>query len=84
MAAAHAGWRGLLNGVLEQTVSAMRSEPAQILAWLGPAIGAQQFEVGAEVRAQFVQQMSASERVFQSQPGPVTISLTCMRWPLYA
>ena len=70
VAASHAGWRGLLNGVLEQTVSAMRSEPAYIQAWLGPAIGAQQFEVGAEVRAQFVQQMPASRECFRStRPG---------------
>lgn len=52
--AAHAGWRGLAAGVLQRTVEAMRARGAgdgagEILAWLGPAIGPQQFEVGQEV-----------------------------------
>jgi YfiH family protein len=53
--AAHAGWRGLLNGVLESTVAAMRVAGADhISAWLGPAIGPQRFEVGAEVRSAYL------------------------------
>ena len=56
--AAHAGWRGLLEGVLENTVDAMQtktgqSDTGQYLAWLGPAIGPRAFEVGEEVRAAF-------------------------------
>lgn len=47
--AAHAGWRGLHRGVLERTVEALDTNPAKILAWLGPAIGANAFEVGADV-----------------------------------
>lgn len=53
--AAHAGWRGLAAGVLGETVAAMRARGAgEITAWLGPAIGAQAFEVGADVLDSFV------------------------------
>jgi YfiH family protein len=54
VAAAHAGWRGLAAGVLEATVAAMPAAPAALLAWMGPAIGPAAFEVGADVRAQFL------------------------------
>lgn len=49
VAAAHAGWRGLAEGVLEATLAVMRVEPGAFLAWLGPAIGPRAFEVGADV-----------------------------------
>lgn len=52
--AAHAGWRGLADGVLENTVAAMREAGAgELLAWLGPAIGPAAFEVGDEVKSAF-------------------------------
>ena len=49
VAAAHAGWRGLANGVLEATVAAMNCDPTDLLVWLGPAIGPTAFEVGKDV-----------------------------------
>ena len=56
VAAAHAGWRGLASGVLEQAVAAFTEEggPRTLLAWLGPCIGPQAFEVGDEVRTAFM------------------------------
>src|SRR2546423_9568470 len=53
VAVAHAGWRGLAAGVVEAALGAMRIEPSSVLAWLGPAIGPQAFEVGSDVLAAF-------------------------------
>lgn len=54
VAAVHAGWRGLIAGVIDRAVATMGVEPDQILAWFGPAIGPNAFEVGPEVRDQFL------------------------------
>ncbi|MCU7842725.1 MAG: peptidoglycan editing factor PgeF [Candidatus Thiodiazotropha sp. (ex Monitilora ramsayi)] len=51
--AVHAGWRGLVGGVIESAVSRMGVTPAELLVWMGPAIGPESFEVGAEVRQAF-------------------------------
>jgi YfiH family protein len=64
VAAAHAGWRGLCNGVLESTVRAFRSPPGQILAWLGPAISQENFEVGDDVLQAFVAHDAAAGACF--------------------
>jgi YfiH family protein len=53
VAVAHAGWRGLAGGVLEETVRAMAVPPQNILAWMGPAIGPRVYEIGAEVHEAF-------------------------------
>src|SRR6185369_7009135 len=50
---AHAGWRGLAAGVLEAALAAMRVAPATVVAWLGPAIGPDAFEVGDDVHTAF-------------------------------
>ena len=52
--AAHAGWKGLASGVIEATVKEMGVAPQKVMAWLGPAIGPEAFEVGAEVREAFM------------------------------
>jgi len=51
---AHAGWRGMAAGVIENAVVALDASPANVLAWMGPTIGPDAFEVGAEVREAFV------------------------------
>ncbi|MPW30798.1 peptidoglycan editing factor PgeF [Agarivorans sp. B2Z047] len=66
VAAAHAGWRGLLDGVLENTVAAMNIAPSEIMAWFGPAIGPDAFEVGAEVYQQFVAKDSKLASAFKA------------------
>lgn len=65
VAAAHAGWRGLAAGVLEATVSAMDCEPSELLAWMGPAIGAEAFEVGADVWDVFAGTIPESKTAFK-------------------
>lgn len=68
VAAAHAGWRGLASGVLQNTVARMREAGAgDIVAWLGPAIGPRRFEVGAEVRAAFIGGSAATGAAFVAQ-----------------
>ena len=70
VAAAHAGWRGLLAGVLEATVAAMGVAAPALLAYLGPAIGPRAFEVGDEVRSAFVAADAALAAAFKpALPG---------------
>jgi YfiH family protein len=65
VAAAHAGWRSLAAGVLENTVSAFDAPPAALSAWLGPAISQHAFEVGDEVRAAFLSTDSGAGDCFR-------------------
>jgi YfiH family protein len=51
---AHAGWRGLSNGILESLLTTLPLAPAQLFAWLGPAISVNAYEVGDEVRQCFL------------------------------
>lgn len=67
VAAAHAGWRGLCEGVLEETVSHFSDKPGNILAWLGPAIGPTAFEVGPEVREAFMAKDAQADAAFRAQ-----------------
>ena len=65
--AAHAGWRGLAAGVLERTVAALGVAPAELSAWLGPAISQPHFEVGEEVREAFVRADAGAAAYFSCQ-----------------
>lgn len=68
VAAAHAGWRGLCDGVLEQTVKQFSCPPNEIMVWLGPAISQQAFQVGQEVIDQFCAFDPQAEQAFVPDP----------------
>jgi YfiH family protein len=65
VAAVHAGWRGLCDGVIEATVAAMQVPPKNLIAWLGPAIGPDAFEVGTEVCDAYMSHDSDAKLAFR-------------------
>ncbi|WP_118776888.1 peptidoglycan editing factor PgeF [Haemophilus haemolyticus] len=65
VAAAHAGWRGLCDGVLEETVKCFQAKPEDIITWFGPAIGPTAFQVGVDVVKQFVAVDEKAKLAFQ-------------------
>jgi YfiH family protein len=70
VAIAHAGWRGLAAGVIENTVDRMAADPRKLLAYLGPGIGPRAFEVGADVRDAFLAGDAQAETAFRPHaPG---------------
>lgn len=69
VAVLHAGWRGLAAGVIEQGVQALQVAGPALLAWLGPAIGPQAFEVGPEVRDAFVRHDAQAANAFRTRRG---------------
>lgn len=69
VAALHAGWRGLAEGILRKGVEAMAVENSQLLVWLGPAIGPKSFEVGEDVYQAFVTQFNGAKKAF-APAGP--------------
>jgi len=69
VAAVHAGWRGLLGGVIENTVRALHCPGSRLLAWLGPAIGPLAFEVGDEVRDAFLAEDPQAAVAFAPSPA---------------
>ena len=74
--AAHAGWRGLANGVLESTVAAMHAPARELIAWLGPAAGPQAYEIGEEVFVAFVSRDAAAASAFvATRPGHWRVDL---------
>ncbi|MBD8644047.1 peptidoglycan editing factor PgeF [Stenotrophomonas sp. CFBP 13724] len=74
--AAHAGWRGLADGMLEATVAAMQTPPSGLLAWLGPAAGPADYEIGEEVHHAFVGHDPAAAAAFvATRPGHWKVDL---------
>ncbi len=69
VAAVHAGWRGLCDGVIESAIAAMQLPPRNLMAWLGPAIGPNAFEVGADVRAAFMTHANEANLAFRAVAG---------------
>jgi YfiH family protein len=98
VAAIHAGWRGLVNGIIEKTVAAVMKargvggtgvacDIADLIVWLGPSIGPQSFEVGAEVREQFLQQarnlaLVKNSFIAVSQQQPINPKYLANIWQL--
>lgn len=67
---AHAGWRGMAGGVIENTVRAMDVDPARVIAWMGPAIGPEAFEVGDDVLEAFTRVDASARAAFRpGRPG---------------
>jgi YfiH family protein len=76
VAAAHAGWRGLADGVLENTVATMRTAPGDLVAWVGPAAGPQAYEIGVEVFDAFVSRDPRVQSAFvPTRPGHWRVDL---------
>jgi YfiH family protein len=76
VAVAHAGWRGLASGVLEATLAAMTTPPADVMAWLGPAAGPDAYEIGREVFDAFVSGDPQAESAFAAtRPGHWRVDL---------
>ena len=76
VAAAHAGWRGLADGMLEATLAAMRTPAAEVVAWLGPAAGPAHYEIGADVHDAFLAHSAEAEAAFAAtRPGHWRVDL---------
>lgn len=76
VAAAHAGWRGLADGVLETTVAAMATSPGDLQVWLGPAAGPQRYEIGQAVFDAFMSKDAGAQAAFvPTRPGHWRVDL---------
>ncbi|MBW8184237.1 peptidoglycan editing factor PgeF [Shewanella nanhaiensis] len=76
VAAVHAGWKGLCNGIIEAALEKFDCQNDELIAYLGPAIGPQQFEVGAEVRALFLSQHKEADPFFIKKRSAISEHLT--------
>lgn len=76
IAAAHAGWRGLADGMLEATVAAMQTPVTELVVWLGPCAGPQAYEIGHEVFGAFVSRDARAASAFvATRPGHWKVDL---------
>ncbi len=75
VAAAHAGWRGLAGGVIEATIEAMPAPPAGLMAWIGPGIGVNAYEVGPDFESEFRRRLPWLETGFVTIGGNVHADL---------
>jgi YfiH family protein len=66
IAAIHAGWRGLLNGIIDNTVDKMQSKSSDLMAWIGPAICRNCYETGHEVKEAFIQRYPYTHDAFHT------------------
>ena len=69
IAAIHAGWRGLVNGVINSTLAKMDSPPKELMAWIGTSICQQCYEVGDEVKNTILEQCYFAESAFKTSPA---------------
>lgn len=69
VAAIHGGWRGLAAGIIKNTLAQFSVDRANIIAWLGPAIGAKHFEIGSEVKAIFEAEHKSHQTAFVTKPN---------------
>ncbi len=76
VAAVHAGWRGLLKGVLENALNVLPVDVSQLICWLGPAIGPCKFEVGEAVRQKFIDRDKRHQKAFRpGRPGKYAVDI---------
>ncbi len=78
IAAVHSGWRGLANGIVENTLAKMNSAPEDLLAWIGPAICSTCYEIGDEVRDAYTSRYPFTKNTFRQQGGSLFADLPKM------
>jgi len=74
----HVGWRGLAAGVIESGLTALTAKPKELLAWVGPGIGRDEFVVGVEIQQQLTRQLPAHVQAFASHGDKWRADLGCM------
>ncbi|OGV49028.1 MAG: polyphenol oxidase [Legionellales bacterium RIFCSPHIGHO2_12_FULL_42_9] len=68
IAAIHAGWRGLVNGIIENSIAKLKSHPTNLMAWIAPSICQACYEVGDEIRSTILSKYEALEACFMPSP----------------